>query len=51
MFLSLVLSGLRRWFRVREAARQLKALSDRELSDIGVAKHDVPKVTRQATEA
>lgn len=35
MFLSVVLSGLRRWLRARETARQLNALSDRELSDIG----------------
>ncbi len=51
MFLSVVLSGLRRWLRARETARQLHALSDRELSDIGVARHDIVQVTRRATEA
>jgi uncharacterized protein YjiS (DUF1127 family) len=47
MFLSLVLSGLRRWLRTRETVRQLNALSDRELSDIGVARHDIAQVVRQ----
>ncbi|MBM1173637.1 DUF1127 domain-containing protein [Microvirga arabica] len=47
MFLSVALSGLRRWLRARETARQLSALSDRELSDIGIARHDVAQVARQ----
>jgi uncharacterized protein YjiS (DUF1127 family) len=47
MFLSIVVSGLRRWLRARETARQLKALSDRELSDIGIARHDIAQVERQ----
>ncbi|MBJ6128445.1 DUF1127 domain-containing protein [Microvirga splendida] len=38
MFLSVILSCLRRWLRTREMARQLNALSDRELFDIGIAK-------------
>ncbi len=48
MFLSIVLSSLRRWRRARETARQLSALSDRELSDIGIARHDIVRVARQA---
>ena len=48
MFLSIVLSGLRHWLRARETARQLSALSDHELSDIGVARHDIARVARQA---
>ena len=48
MFLSVVLSSLRRWLRSREMARQLSALSDRELSDIGIARHDIARVARQA---
>lgn len=47
MFLSVILSGLRRWLRARETARQLSALSDRDLSDIGNARHDIGQVTRQ----
>ncbi|MBM6584278.1 DUF1127 domain-containing protein [Microvirga sp. BT689] len=48
MFLSVVLSGLRRWLRAHEIARQLKAMSDRELSDIGIARHDIAQVARQS---
>jgi uncharacterized protein YjiS (DUF1127 family) len=48
MFLSVILSGLRRWLRARETARQLKALTDRELSDIGIARHDIAQVARQS---
>ncbi len=47
MFLSILISGLRRWLRARETARQLNALSDRELSDIGVARHEIAQVARQ----
>jgi uncharacterized protein YjiS (DUF1127 family) len=47
MLLSITLSGLRRWLRARETARQLNALSDRELSDIGIARHDIAQVARQ----
>jgi uncharacterized protein YjiS (DUF1127 family) len=47
MFLSVVLSSLRRWLRARETAQQLSALSDRELSDIGIARHHIGQVARQ----
>jgi uncharacterized protein YjiS (DUF1127 family) len=47
MLLPVVLSGLCHWLRARETARQLNALSDRELSDIGIARHDIAQVTRQ----
>jgi uncharacterized protein YjiS (DUF1127 family) len=51
MFLSVVLSGLRRWLRARETARQLSALSDRELADIGVSRSDIMQVAQQAGRA
>jgi uncharacterized protein YjiS (DUF1127 family) len=47
MFLSVILSSLRQWRRSRETARQLAALSDRELSDIGVSRGDSPQAARQ----
>jgi uncharacterized protein YjiS (DUF1127 family) len=47
MFLSVVLSGLRRWWRARETARQLAALTDRELSDIGLSRGDIHQAARQ----
>lgn len=48
MFLSVVLSSLPRWLSARGTARQLNALSDRELSDIGIARHDIARMVRQA---
>jgi uncharacterized protein YjiS (DUF1127 family) len=46
MLLSAILSGLRRWLRARETARQLSSLSDRELSDIGISRHDIAEIAR-----
>jgi len=47
MFLSVILSSLRRWMRSRETERQLSRLTDRELSDIGISRSDIPKAARQ----
>ncbi|WP_147023177.1 DUF1127 domain-containing protein [Microvirga aerophila] len=47
MFLSLILSNIRQWHRCRETARQLSALSDRELSDIGLSQGDSHQAARQ----
>jgi uncharacterized protein YjiS (DUF1127 family) len=47
MFLSLILSSIRQWHRFHETARQLSALSDRELSDIGLSRGDIAWVARQ----
>jgi len=37
MFLSFILSSLRRWRYSRETARQVSGLTDRELSDTGIS--------------
>jgi uncharacterized protein YjiS (DUF1127 family) len=47
MFLSVILSSFRQWRRSRETARQLEALTDRELSDIGLTRGDIPQAVRQ----
>lgn len=47
MFLSAILSGLRHWLRYRETVRQLSVLTDRELSDIGLSRGDIPQAARQ----
>jgi uncharacterized protein YjiS (DUF1127 family) len=47
MFLSVVLYSLRQWRRSRETARQLAALTDRELSDIGLTRGNIPHAGRQ----
>ncbi len=47
MFLSVLLSSLRRWLRYSETMRQLSRLSDRKLSDIGISRGNLPTVARQ----
>jgi uncharacterized protein YjiS (DUF1127 family) len=47
MFLSVILSSFRQWRRSRETARQLAALTDRELSDIGLSRRDIPQAARR----
>jgi uncharacterized protein YjiS (DUF1127 family) len=48
MFLALILSSLRQWHRSRETARQLAALTDRELSDIGLSRGDIAQADRRS---
>ena len=47
MFLSVILSSLRQWRRSPETARRLAALTDRELSDIGLSRGYIPQAARQ----
>ncbi len=47
MFLSVIFSGIHRWLRYRETVRQLSGLSERQLSDIGVARHEIARIARQ----
>lgn len=35
------------WRRFRESVRELAALSDRELSDLGIGRCDIEEVVRQ----
>jgi uncharacterized protein YjiS (DUF1127 family) len=46
MFLSVILSSIRRWYRHRETVRQLSILTDRELSDIGIERSNIHTVAR-----
>ena len=36
------------WRRYRDAVRELSQLSDRELSDIGIRRDDIPSIARSA---
>lgn len=36
------------WLRFRESVRELSRLSDRELSDLGIGRHDIANVVRGA---
>jgi uncharacterized protein YjiS (DUF1127 family) len=47
MFLSVILTSLRQWHRSRETARQLAALSDRQLSDIGLSRGGIHEAARR----
>ena len=39
------------WRRYREAVRELSSLNDRELSDIGINRHDIAAIARQHASA
>ena len=39
------------WRRYRDAVRELSQLSDRELTDIGVRRGDIPFIAASATRA
>ena len=41
-----VSATLRHWAEVRETRRQLSALSDRELTDIGLVRGDIERIAR-----
>lgn len=48
--LAVPLSHLLRFYRVRRTVRQLRALSDQQLHDIGVRRSDIDKVARAAVD-
>ena len=39
------------WRRYRDAMRELSQLTDRELSDIGISRVDIPSIARTAAAA
>lgn len=41
-----VMKNFREWRRYRRAVDELSRLSDRELSDVGIARVDIPRVLR-----
>jgi uncharacterized protein YjiS (DUF1127 family) len=49
--ISTLKSNLRRWARVRNTIRELSALSDRELSDLGISRCDIRFVAKRAVVA
>ena len=46
MFTSLILAKIRNYLKYRETIRELSRLSDRELEDIGIARHDIDYLAR-----
>jgi uncharacterized protein YjiS (DUF1127 family) len=49
MSIKVLASKLQEWRRYRACVRELAQLSDRELSDIGLCRSDIPFVAWQAT--
>ena len=48
MFTSVLLSKIREYLRYRETVRELSQLSDRDLSDLGIARYDISRIARAA---
>jgi uncharacterized protein YjiS (DUF1127 family) len=47
MFVSYALSKLRSYLRYRETVRELSALSDRELDDLGISRFQIDGIARE----
>jgi uncharacterized protein YjiS (DUF1127 family) len=47
LFVSYVLSKLRSYMRYRETVRELSALTDRELEDLGISRFQIDGIARQ----
>ncbi len=43
-----ILNNVRTWNRVRQTRNELYSLSNRELSDLGIARGDIPRIARNA---
>ena len=50
MITSIILSKLASWRRYRQTFRELAALNDRELADLGLGRRDIRTVARQAAQ-
>lgn len=48
MFIATLIAKFNAWMRYRDHLRELSELSDRELDDIGIARHDINRVARGA---
>lgn len=46
MFVSVVLSKIRAYFRYRETIAELSRLSDRELDDLGINRFEIDRIAR-----
>jgi uncharacterized protein YjiS (DUF1127 family) len=48
MFVTYILSKIRAYKAYRETVQELAQLSDRELTDLGIARFDIARVARKA---
>jgi uncharacterized protein YjiS (DUF1127 family) len=44
-----ILGNIRTWNRVRQTRNELYGLSNRELSDLGISRGDIPFIAKRAT--
>jgi len=51
MFVSYILAKVQAYFRDRETVRELSLLSDRELTDLGIARIQIDSIARQGAAA
>jgi uncharacterized protein YjiS (DUF1127 family) len=51
MFVSYILAKVQAYFRYRETVRELSLLSDRELTDLGIARFQIDSIARQGAAA
>jgi len=47
MFLTMILARIQTWLKVRASIRELTALTDRELADIGVNRSCIEQAARE----
>ncbi|MGO4524209.1 DUF1127 domain-containing protein [Microvirga sp. 2MCAF35] len=46
----MILARLASWRRYRQTFRELEALNDRELADLGIGRRDIRAIARQASQ-
>ena len=51
MFVSILLQKLRAYRLYRQTVRELSLLSDRDLSDVGIARYEIESIARQHSRA
>lgn len=49
MFTSVILAKIVAYFRYRDTVRELSRLTDRELDDIGISRHQIEGLARTET--
>jgi uncharacterized protein YjiS (DUF1127 family) len=50
MLLSSIIRALRSWRRFNNNLRELNSMGDRELSDIGISRSDIPRIAWEASQ-
>jgi uncharacterized protein YjiS (DUF1127 family) len=50
MFLAAIIRKINEWTRFRRNLAELAALSDRELSDVGIHRADIRRIAREAAQ-